>query len=98
MYYKLLTARGWNAYKRNELNAEKITNMSLRLNYEAVVQYLDIEDNDLLYFSYANQVSMTHAQGRHGADLSAPALTSELGAKPLMLAADRAAVNLLRCA
>ncbi len=56
VYYELLTARGWNAYKRNELNAEKITNMSLRLNYEAVVQYADIEDNDLLYFSYANQV------------------------------------------
>ena len=56
VYYKLLTARGWNAYKKNELNAEKITNMSLRLNYEAVVQYADIEDNDLLYFSYANQV------------------------------------------
>ena len=56
VYYDLLTARGWNAYKRNELNAEKITNMSLRLNYEAVVQYADIEDNDLLYFSYANQV------------------------------------------
>ena len=56
VYYKLLKARGWNAYKRNELNAEKITTMNLRLNYEAVVQYAEIEDNDLLYFSYANQV------------------------------------------
>jgi hypothetical protein len=57
-YYRLLTARGWNAYKRNELNAEKITNMTQRLNYEAVIQYAEIEDNDLLYFSYTNQASM----------------------------------------
>lgn len=28
-----------------------------RLNYEAVVQYAGIADNDLLYFSYTNQVS-----------------------------------------
>jgi len=65
VYYELLTARGWNAYKRNELNAEKITNMSLRLNYEAVVQYADIEDNDLLYFSYANQVRSCETKMNH---------------------------------
>ena len=64
VYYKLLTARGWNAYKKNELNADKITNMSLRLNYEAVVQYAGIEDNDLLYFSYANQVRTSQHHGR----------------------------------
>ena len=57
-YYRLLTARGFSAYKRNELNAEKINNMTQHLNYEAVIQYAEIEDNDLLYFSYTNQASM----------------------------------------
>ena len=57
-YYRLLTTRGYNKYKQNELNAEKITNMTQHLNYEAVVQYAEIEDNDLLYFSYTNQARM----------------------------------------
>lgn len=35
---KLLLRRGYNAYKANELNAEKIKTFSDHLNYEAVVQ------------------------------------------------------------
>lgn len=37
---KLLLRRGYNAYKQNELNAEKIKTLSDHLNYEAVVQVI----------------------------------------------------------
>jgi hypothetical protein len=35
---RLLLRRGYNAYRANELNADKITTFSDHLNYEAVVQ------------------------------------------------------------
>ena len=57
-YAQLLTRRGPHAYKRNELNASKIRSLGERLDYEAVIQYTGLKDNDLLYFSYANQARM----------------------------------------
>lgn len=54
-YARLLTRRGPHAYKQNELNADKITSLSERLDYEAIIQYTRLKDNDLLYFSYTNQ-------------------------------------------
>ena len=55
-FARLLTQRGWNAYKANELNADKINNLTQQLNYEAVIQYSGLKDNDLLYYSYTNQL------------------------------------------
>ena len=38
------------------MHAEKLTTRTLRTQYECIIQSLGIEDADLLYFSYANQV------------------------------------------
>ena len=54
-YAHLLTRRGLGAYKQNELNADKIRSMGEILDYEAIIQYTGLKDNDLLYFSYTNQ-------------------------------------------
>ena len=51
-----MSRRGRSAYKQNEVNAEKLTTRMLRTQYECIIQSLGIEDPDLLYFSYANQV------------------------------------------
>lgn len=54
-YAQLLARRGPRAFKKNELNADKITSTSQILDYEAIIQYTGLKDNDLLYFSYTNQ-------------------------------------------
>ena len=57
-YYKLLFTRGFNAYKRNKLNRDKIKNWMDHANYEAIVQTAGIDDDDLLYYSYTNKVTL----------------------------------------
>lgn len=58
--YKLLRTRGKDKYKANKLMASKITTLEQHLDYEAIIQIAEIDDQDLLYLNFENQ-----ALGRH---------------------------------
>ena len=53
--YNLLKNRGRNAYKANKLMASKIMTLEQHLDYEAIIQIAEIEDQDLLYLNFDNQ-------------------------------------------
>lgn len=53
--YQLLHNRGQDAYKANKLMADKITTLEQHLDYEAIIQIAEIDDQDLLYLNFDNQ-------------------------------------------
>ncbi|KAA6427714.1 MAG: sn1-specific diacylglycerol lipase alpha, partial [Trebouxia sp. A1-2] len=94
--YNLLKNRGKQAYKANKLMSSKIQSLEQHLDYEAIIQIAEIDDQDLLYLNFDNQ-----ALGEHGSALSVgnQALRLQvlylifdnqaLGDLPYMLALDR---------
>ena len=82
--YNLLRNRGKDKYKANKLMASNIKTLEQHLDYEAIVQIAEIDDQDLLYLNFDNQVlgethhtllvffffcSMSKGQNRHSAVL-----------------------------
>ena len=53
--YQLLNNRGQDAYKANKLMADKLTTLEQHLDYEAIIQIAEIDDQDLLYLNFDNQ-------------------------------------------
>ena len=53
--YNLLKKRGRDAYKANKLMASKIVTLEQHLDYEAIIQIAEIDDQDLLYLNFDNQ-------------------------------------------
>ena len=53
--YNLLRNRGKDKYRANQLMASKITTLEQHLDYEAIVQIAEIDDQDLLYLNFDNQ-------------------------------------------
>lgn len=53
--YNLLRTRGKDKYKANQLMATKITTLEQHLDYEAIIQIAEIDDQDLLYLNFDNQ-------------------------------------------
>lgn len=53
--YNLLRNRGKNKYRDNKLMASKITTLEQHLDYEAIIQIAEIDDQDLLYLNFDNQ-------------------------------------------
>ena len=53
--YNLLRNRGKDKYRANKLMASKILTLEQHLDYEAIIQIAEIEDQDLLYLNFDNQ-------------------------------------------
>ena len=53
--YQLLRKRGSDAYKANKLMSGKIRTLEQHLDYEAIIQIAEIDDQDLLYLNFDNQ-------------------------------------------
>ena len=53
--YNLLRTRGKDQYKANKLMSSKITTLEQHLDYEAIIQIAEIDDQDLLYLNFENQ-------------------------------------------
>ncbi|DBA94054.1 TPA: hypothetical protein ACH3X1_001703 [Trebouxia sp. C0004] len=53
--YNLLKNRGKDAYKANKLMSSKIQSLEQHLDYEAIIQIAEIDDQDLLYLNFDNQ-------------------------------------------
>ncbi|KAL0048262.1 hypothetical protein WJX82_011336 [Trebouxia sp. C0006] len=53
--YNLLKNRGKSAYKANKLMSSKIQSLEQHLDYEAIIQIAEIDDQDLLYLNFDNQ-------------------------------------------
>ncbi|KAL0022813.1 hypothetical protein WJX79_000883 [Trebouxia sp. C0005] len=53
--YNLLKNRGKQAYKANKLMSSKIQSLEQHLDYEAIIQIAEIDDQDLLYLNFDNQ-------------------------------------------
>ena len=58
--YNLLKNRGKNAYKANKLMSSKIQSLEQHLDYEAIIQIAEIDDQDLLYLNFDNQALGQH--------------------------------------
>jgi len=59
--YNLLKNRGKNAYKANKLMSSKIQSLEQHLDYEAIIQIAEIDDQDLLYLNFDNQALGEHS-------------------------------------
>lgn len=51
---KLQSVRGKDAYKANDLLADQLVTVDQRLDYEAIVQIAEIDDQDVLYLNFDN--------------------------------------------
>jgi len=58
--YNLLKNRGKSAYKANKLMSSKIQSLEQHLDYEAIIQIAEIDDQDLLYLNFDNQALGQH--------------------------------------
>ena len=58
--YDLLKNRGKDAYKANKLMSSKIRSLEQHLDYEAIIQIAEIDDQDLLYLNFDNQALGEH--------------------------------------
>ena len=51
---KLQSVRGKDAYKANDLLADQLVTVDQRLDYEAIIQIAEIDDQDVLYLNFDN--------------------------------------------
>ena len=51
---KLQSVRGKDAYKANDLLADQLVTVDPRLDYEAIIQIAEIDDQDVLYLNFDN--------------------------------------------
>ena len=51
---KLQSVRGKDAYKANDLLADQLVTVNQRLDYEAIIQIAEIDDQDVLYLNFDN--------------------------------------------